>query len=151
MIKPYEQLDQRFAELRPFIAKATRPSRGWVRAVREALGMTTAQLAVRIGVSQPRITEMEKAEVSGSITLQNLERAAEAMDCRVVYLFVPANPLTQTMQARALKLAEQRLTAVEQSMQLENQGVTDKLNRKNALAGMVDQLLSKPARLWDNI
>lgn len=149
MIRSYEQLDRRFAELRPLIERAVRPSRGWIRAVRDALGMTTAQLARRIGVTQPRIVEMEKAEVGGSITLQNLERAAEAMGCHVIYLFVPVKPLTETVQQRAAEMAEQQLAAVEQTMQLENQGVTDKARRDEARAELVNQLLRRPARLWD--
>ncbi len=149
MIQPYEQLDRRFSELRPLAEQATRPSRGWLRAVRDALGMTTAQLAKRIGVTQPRIIEMEKSEISGAISLHNLERAAEAMNCRVVYLFVPTEPLTHTVRARAAAIAEQQLAAVEQTMQLENQGVTDKVKRDEALTDITNQLLRRPARLWD--
>ena len=149
MIAPYEQLDRRLDELRPLALKAARPSRGWMRAIRDALGMTTSQLAKRIGVTQPRIIEMEKGEVSGAITLANLERAAEAMDCHVVYLFVPRRPLTDTIRARAQDLAEQQLSAIEQTMQLENQAVGDKLRRNEALTDIVNELLRRPARLWD--
>ena len=38
-------LDQRFRTLRP-LAATQRPPKGWVRAIRDALGMTTAQLWV---------------------------------------------------------------------------------------------------------
>ena len=151
MIKPYEQLDRRFVELRPLAERAVRPSRGWIRAVRDALGMTTAQLAKRIGVTQPRIIEMEKSEIAGTITLHNLERAAEAMGCRVVYTFLPMQPLKQTVEGRAVELAEQQLAAVEQTMSLENQRVSDAHGRKLARDLIVDQLLNRPARLWDNV
>lgn len=150
MIKPYEQLDRRFAELRPLAEKAARPSRGWIRALRDALGMTTAQLAKRIGVTQSRVVEMEKFEISGSLSLANLERAAEAMDCRVVYLFVPIRPLTETIQTRAREMADQQLSAVEQTMQLENQGINPG-RRAEMRNDIIDKLLSRPARLWDTL
>jgi hypothetical protein len=64
MIDAIRHLDKRLSTLRP-LTKSARPPKGWLRAVRDALGMTTAQLARRMGVTQPRIIELEQAEVSG--------------------------------------------------------------------------------------
>ena len=102
------QLDKRLNLLRNSEAFA-RPPRGWIKAVREALGMTTAQLAKRIGVSQPRAVAIENAETKGSITLDSLERAAHALDCRLVYALVPRNPLDELVTERAERLAKQRM------------------------------------------
>ena len=52
-----------------------RPPRGWIKAIREALGMTTAQLAARIGVTQTRVSRIEKDEVGDAITLKTLRQA----------------------------------------------------------------------------
>src|SRR4051812_40421450 len=98
-------LDKRFAALRP-LATAPRPPKGWLRAIRDALGMTTAQLARRLGVSQPRIVELEQSEVGGTVTLNTLQRAAEALGCRLVYVLVPERPLAEVVQERARRLAE---------------------------------------------
>src|SRR5712692_6496883 len=125
MVTAHEQLDQQLAALRP-LAEITRPARGWVRAIRETLGMTTRQLADRLGVSQPRVVQLEKSEAKGSITLDSLERAAQALGCRVVYALVPAKSLTDTIEERAALLAQEQLAAVEQTMLLEAQEVTDK-------------------------
>src|ERR1700730_5919753 len=93
-------LDQRFKVLRP-LAWNPRPSKGWIRAIRDALGMTSAQLAHRLGVSQPRIIELEKSEASGTVTLNTLQRAAEALGCRLVYALVPGQPLADNLRGRA--------------------------------------------------
>jgi predicted DNA-binding mobile mystery protein A len=143
-----DQLDKRFQELGPF-SKAARPSRGWIRAVREALGMTTAQLGARMNVRQPRIVELEKAEVAGNITMQSLERAAEALGCRVVYALVPLKPLKSTLEERALQVAERQLSAVEQTMRLEMQEVDNDQQRDKTRRRLADDLLQRPARLWD--
>jgi predicted DNA-binding mobile mystery protein A len=148
MVTASEQLDKRLNALLP-LTKATRPSRGWIRAVREALGMTTAQLAKRMDVRQPRIVELEKAEASGNITMRSLERAAEALGCQVVYALIPREPLTTTLEERALQVAERQLSAVEQTMRLEAQGVDDQAQRKRTLERLADDLLRRPARLWD--
>lgn len=147
MITPAKQLDKRFQELRPWAKLAVRPAHGWLRAIRTVLGMTTGQLAARINVTQPRINELEKAEVHGNITLNSLERAAQAMGCRVVYILLPHEPLQKTMRARAELVAERRLAAVEQTMRLEDQEVRGQ--RRAAIRQLADDLLKRPARLWD--
>ena len=71
MVTAYEQLDKRFAGIKPLATEAVRPSRGWIRAIREALGMTTGQFAKRLGVHQPRVIELERGEASGNITIKS--------------------------------------------------------------------------------
>ena len=100
-----------------------RPPRGWIKAIREALGMTTAQLGKRLGVVQSRVVAIEKAETTGSITLESLERAARALDCRLVYTLVPGKPLEELVADRAKILARKRLQSAGHSMKLEAQGV----------------------------
>jgi predicted DNA-binding mobile mystery protein A len=150
MTQATKQLDQRFATFAP-LARGARPPRGWLRAIREALGMTTTQFARRLGITQPSAVELEKAEASHSITLRTLERAAEALDCRVVYVLVPNHPLEETLRDRAQDVAERKIAAVEQTMRLEDQSVTTKAARKEMLNDMIEQLLRKPARLWDDV
>ena len=117
------QLDRRLNELSNSTALA-RPPRGWVKAIREALGMTTAQLAQRLGVSQPRVIAIERAEVNSAITLDSLERAAHALDCRLVYALVPRIPLDEMITVRATRLAHQRLASTRHSMSLEAQSLS---------------------------
>jgi len=149
MKTPAQQLDKRFVSFAP-LATALRPEKGWIKAVREALGMTTAQLGKRLGVSQQRAAMLEKAEADGSITLKSLEHAAKTLGCRVVYILYPEQPLSQTMRTRAEVVADQQLRAVEQTMRLEDQSVADSDLRSETRARLMEQLLKRPARLWDN-
>jgi len=100
-----------------------RPPRGWIKAIREALGMTTAQFARRLGVSQPRAVTIEMGEITGAITLETLERAAQALDCQLVYALVPRKPLSVLVEERATQVARRRLAATRHSMRLEAQSV----------------------------
>jgi predicted DNA-binding mobile mystery protein A len=149
MVTAYEQLDKRFAKLEPLANEVVRPSRGWIRAIREAIGMTTGQLAKRLGVHQPRVIELERGEATGNITVKSLERAAEALGCRLVYAFMPKEPLADTIRKRASVVADQQLAAVEQTMRLEAQGVDDRALHQEAHQQLVEKLLRRPARLWD--
>ena len=110
--------------------------------------MTTAQLAARMGVAQPRIAELEKREAARVVTLQSLERAAEALDCRLVYILVPNDSLEGRVNARADAVAELHLSAVDHTMRLEKQGVTDRQRREAMKKKIVAELLERPARLW---
>ena len=71
------QLDERFRELGP-ANRYTPPVRGWIKALREALGMSTAQLAKRLGIRQPSLVALEQSEAKGTIELATLRRVAEA-------------------------------------------------------------------------
>src|SRR5579871_2743234 len=149
MQTPAQQLDKRFVAFAP-LATALRPEKGWIKAIREALGMTTAQLGKRLDVSQQRAAMIEKAEADGSITLKSLEQAAQSLGCRVIYFLYPEEPLQTTMRARAEAVADQQLRSVEQTMRLEDQSVTDSELRQDTRARLVAELLKRPARLWDN-
>src|SRR5258707_5545247 len=97
-------LDKRFKEIGA-VTRFTPPVRGWMKAVREALGMSTAQLAKRLRIKQPSIIALEKSEAKGTIELATLRRMAEALECNLVYALVPKKPLKAMVRSRARALA----------------------------------------------
>ena len=145
-----KSLDQKLSSFRDD-AKISRPHRGWVKAIRNALGMTTAQLAQRMGVSQPRITELEHAEIEDKVTLGTLRRAAEAMNCTLVYALVPIqSSLEETLLNRARRKASKILGDVNHTMVLENQNLTQ-AEIKNEIEELAYKLISEKIRiLWDD-
>ena len=64
-------------------------------------------------------------------------------------ILLTPGPLTTTLEERALQVAERQLSSVEQTMRLEAQGVDDQAQRKRTLERLADDLLRRPARLWD--
>ena len=143
------KLDNRLNSLRDSEA-FVRPSRGWLKAIREALGMTTTQLAQRLGVVQSRAVAIEKAEIEGSITLNSLEKAAHAMDCRLVYALVPRQPLDELVRERAERLAKKRMESTRHSMALEAQEV-EAADEQEQLKRMIDRLLEKAgSKIWED-
>lgn len=141
-------LDKRLSPLINTDAFA-RPPRGWVKAIREALGMTTAQLAKRLGIAQPSAVGLEKAEAAKAITLETLERAARALDCTLVYALVPRQPLEAIVQQRASEKARTRLRTISHSMALEDQRVREE-DEHEQLDRLVKKLVEGPgSALWD--
>jgi predicted DNA-binding mobile mystery protein A len=142
-----KNLDRRFAAIKA--ARIETPPRGWIRAVREALGMSTRQLAARMGAAPSRISTLEKAETTGRTTLRSLREAAEAMDCTLVYALVPNTSLESILRRRASDLANEEISRIHHTMRLENQAVggADLDAQRQRL---IDALLSgPPRRLWD--
>jgi len=138
-------LDKRFKEIGA-VHRFAPPVRGWIKAVREALGMSTAQLAKRLRIKQPSVIALEKSEAKGTIELATLRRVAQALDCTLVYALVPKKPLEAMVRGQARSLARRRLEAVEHSMLLENQ----KVRRKDSKAGL-DEFVreTNPRLFWD--
>ncbi|MES3016184.1 MAG: helix-turn-helix domain-containing protein [Bacteroidota bacterium] len=64
------------------------PHKGWIYAVRKALGMSARQVGVRMGIRQQSVKRLELNEVDESITVRSMKKAAAAMDCKFVYQFI---------------------------------------------------------------
>jgi predicted DNA-binding mobile mystery protein A len=138
-------LDERFRELGP-ASRYRPPVRGWIKAVREALGMTTGQLATRVGIKQPTLVAIEQSEAKGSIELATLRRVAEALDCTLVYALVPHKPLEATIRERAGAFLRRRRAPIEHSMLLEAQSV-----KNRDLEARLDAVVreTNPRLFWD--
>ena len=119
-----QRLDERFSGLKPE-DRFRPPPKGWIRAIRDALGMTGVQLAARMGVRPQTVDALEKSEASGSVQLNSLRRAAEAMDCTLVYALVPNSSLEEAVAARARRIAIRDLARVAHTMKLEAQETGD--------------------------
>ncbi|MGA7306643.1 MAG: mobile mystery protein A [Rhodothermales bacterium] len=101
-----------------------RPKGGWIKTIRNVLGMTMKQLARRAGVSQPMISQYEHAEVEDAITLSTLRRIADSLGCDLVYGLVPRRPIGTMIETQARRAAERRVRKVHESMAIEDQSVS---------------------------
>lgn len=145
------RIEQLEGTVKPFrkLIDAPVPRGGWVRALREALGMTNVQLARRLKKVPQSIEDMQKSEVTGTIQLQTLRMLAEALGCRLVYAVVPPKPLPKMIQDRACAVARRRLHPVSHSMKLEEQGVSPK-EEERQLELLIQRLLAgNPKQLWE--
>lgn len=139
------RLDERLAGLKPE-DRFRVPPKGWVRAVRDALGMSGVQFARRLGVRPQTVGAIEKSEASGTIQLNTLRRAAEALDCTLVYALVPNSSLEDAVYQRARKIALRELQRVAHTMKLEAQGTGDSDSEARIAAYIRDVV--KDRDLW---
>lgn len=124
------------------------PREGWVRAIRQSLGMSMRAFSLRIGFKEPAsVKELERNERAGTITLQTLRRAAEALDADFVYAIVPRKSLRGMVSVRAQELARERIAPLAKSMALEQQGLTDSQIERQ-IEELARELEQEPQRLW---
>lgn len=139
-------LDKRLNAVRQ-LDQISAPPKGWLRAIRDAIGMSGVQLADRLGVSQQAINALEQSEASQTIRLETLRKAAAALDCQLVYALVPNKPLEDMVAERARVKALEAIGGVSHSMAMEDQKVLD-----DDLEERIQIFISETLRdrdLWD--
>jgi len=125
------------------------PGGGWVRSIRESLGMTQATLAARLGITRQSVQDLERAEAERRISMESLDRLARALGCRVSYALVPdAGSLDAALNRRANDVAQTMLNRAGHSMALEKQGLDARQHERRRTA-LVESLRSgSPRKLW---
>lgn len=142
-----EQLDKRLAFLRGF-ASFDISRQGWIKTIREALGMSAKELGKRVGLDQSRISRLENAEKTGNLKLSSLHKIAKGLKMRFVYGFVPENSLEEMMQEQAKEIAVKRMKRLRDTMSLEKQELSTDEQQK-ALKDMIEKILvEQPKDFW---
>ena len=129
-------------------ARAQTPRGGWVRAIREALGMSAQQLGARLRVKRQTIGNLERSEADGKISLDSLNRVAKALGCRVVYALVPEKPLEEMRRERARLVAEAVVKPVLHTMRLEAQSISRREEQRQKEELVQKLLQGNPKKLW---
>ena len=142
-----EQLQATAKAYRVLLAKRP-PSRGWLKEIREAIGRTERQQAERLGISGSTLHKSEQSEAQERITLGQLRKLADGLDCELVYALVPRKPLTEVVHDRAKQLAKEEVYGVAHTMSLEDQRPTDARIQKQVARRAEELLRGKWSDLW---
>ena len=129
------------------------PPSGWIKAIRGSLGLTIRQLADRVGVLHGSINQLEKREPKKRVTLESLEQAARAMDCKLVYAIIPQDSgetLDDIIRRHALDAASKIVKEVSHSMRLEAQGTSDKQIKDEVQRIAKELIESGDLRIWSS-
>lgn len=140
------QLDRFFETLKGINLKT--PRKGWVKEIRESLGMSMHDLATRLGTIKQRIERIEKDEVSKKVTLESIKKAAEAMDCDFVYFLVPKSSLQEILNKQAIKSAKEIVQGVGHTMTLESQGTSKKAQADLVMALAQEMVFKGDRKIW---
>ena len=144
-----EQIDAKLSCFRE-VDKVVLPSSGWINSIRTALKMSLRQLGNKISLSPQSISDMEKREVNGTITLNTLKDLARALDMRLVYGFIPnKGSIEQMIEQRAQEIAQEIVGRTHVTMTLEDQQNSNERIKK-AIAEKTEEIKNEmPKYLWD--
>ena len=142
-----EQLDSKLSIFKTSLLGTSQ--QGWIKAIREALGLSTSQLAKKVGIDQSRISRLENAEKTGDLKISSLQKVAKGLKMKFVYAFVPEDTLETMVRDNAKRIALTRLETLDNTMRLEKQTLSDE-ERQKALDNMIEKILiDNPKDFWD--
>jgi len=145
-----KQVDNLLKSMKPE-RNVKRPKKGWLQLLRSTLGMSTRALGERCGLSQSRISLIEKGEIAGTLPLNTLEKVAEGLNCELVYFLQPkqGQTLEDLREHQAEKKAKYLTQYTEIHMSLEQQP-TSSAFQKSTQDKLKSELLQKwPRDFWD--
>ena len=146
------QIEQLSKKLTPYksIAKAIRPSVGWVKTIRTSFGMSLEQLGNKLGITRQSAQNLEKREADGSITIRALEGAAKAIDMKLIYGFVPIDgSIEKLIDRKARKLATEIVMRTSGTMKLEDQENSPERIKKAIEERTKEIIEEMPKMIWD--
>jgi predicted DNA-binding mobile mystery protein A len=114
------QIERRLTSIREVKAKTIVPN-GWIKFIRKAMGLSSTDLAKLSNLSPRTVTQAERREVDGKVTLSTLKKMAEAMECDLVYSLVPKKSVKDTIKNKAREKAIKRLEEAGLHMKIEGQ------------------------------
>ncbi len=139
------QLERRFQAMRSL---KYIPKEGWIKTIRKLYQMSAQQLARIADVPRVNVTYYEKAEVDRSISLANLYKIADALNCDVHYALVPRVPVEVFIEQQAKKQVKEMILSLAKTMALEDQAVSneelDRLYKET-----MKELLENPKLIWE--
>ena len=145
----FQQLNEKMDQLTG-LQHVIVPPIGWIRAIRNGIGMSMEQLGRKLSITKQGVMDIEKREKEGAITIKSMQEIAKAMDTQFVYGFVPkAGSLEQMIETRALEIAKTIVQRTSTTMKLEDQ-VNSKERIENAIKERATEIINKtPKILWD--
>lgn len=129
---------------------ASMPPEGWICTVRNALGMSAAALARRLGKTRALVSNTEKAEPEGGVTLRTMQSMAKAMNCRFVYAIVPNDSVESILKTRAYEKARKIVEAGSKHMALEQQELSRQQIAFEVERLSAEMLKDMPADFWND-
>lgn len=118
---------------------------GWIKYMRSVLGMTLKDLAKLTNLSIPGIADAEKREQKGKITIENLSKLADAMECDFVYGFIPKEDIQAILKRKSIQKAKESILQADIHMELEDQQVDENIDERITL--LAENLLEK-GKVW---
>jgi predicted DNA-binding mobile mystery protein A len=120
-----------------------------IKSAREALGMSQAQLAKRISVTQQAVTKIENH--AGTASIKTLEKILSALGIELMFALTSAETLEQKLYNRALEKARSLVKRAHANMAMERQHPGEK-KYEEQVKKLADEIAANPDySLWEDL
>ncbi|MBC8986159.1 mobile mystery protein A [Pedobacter sp. N36a] len=143
------QLDKKIQLFMP-LSTIQIPPTGWISTLRKSLNMSLKQLGQKMTMSAQGVKDLENREAEGSISINSLKAAGEALNMKLVYGFIPKDSsLEEMIEKKARIIAVEIVKRTSITMSLEDQANSNE-RLKQAIEEMtLDIKKDVPKSLWD--
>ena len=121
-----------------------------IKGIREALGMTQAQLAERCGFSQSYIADIENGRRE-NLELSTVKKIAEGLRCSALVQIAPDKDINQILDEQSTQVAEKIVAITSGSAALERQLPNKKIIDEEIRATKKDLLEQHRSALWQEL
>jgi predicted DNA-binding mobile mystery protein A len=112
--------------------------------------MPLSEMARRLGVNSTTVLAAERNEVANTITLTQLKRMADVLDCDLVYALIPRKSLSEIINEEAMKVATQEMSTVAHSMALEDQKPSNEFIVKKIKERKEELIAGSWKKIWSS-
>ena len=123
------------------------PKEGWLKSIRTALWMSMDKAASRAGVNASTWEKTEKREQKGTVTIETLQKAANALNCDIHLFLIPREPLDKILEKQASIKADEEIQRLDETMSLEKQK-NSPIFLKEMRNKLVQDYMNNPKDLW---
>ena len=126
-----------------------RPLGGWIATFQEAVGMSAPVLAERLGMSRNSVYSSVQNEQAGTISLNQLDKMADAMGGKLVYAIIPRDGAVEDIvmtQARAKARRIIQRTRAHMVLEEQTEGLRSQDEMIEELAGEIAREM--PRDFW---
>lgn len=120
----------------------------WILTIKSLLGMSSKQLSERLSIDSSAVSKVQNQEKEGAITVKRLEKYANALECDLVYAFVPRKKIDELINDEAKGKAQKILSKSSVMMELEDQEVESTNELQRQLQELIDEI-KESKYLWD--
>ena len=116
---------------------------GWVKSIRQAIGMPVDELARRLGVCRWEVHRLEQSEKNSRIMLSTLSRAAEGLGCELVYALTPKKGTLEELATEQRRVREELRIEREMEREAKKKPWLEAIGWREKLLGNLRTILRK--------
>jgi len=114
---------------------------GWLRSIRQAVGVPVDEVARRLGVCRWEVYRLEESEKNSRIMLATLSRAAKGLGCELVYALIPKEGALEDLAAEERAASKRVLESKRAERAAEKKPWLEAIGWREKLLGSMRTLL----------